>query len=261
MISACLMVKNEEALLGDCLKSILPFVDEVVLVDTGSQDGTLAVAESFGSAVRVFRDYWKDDFGEMRTHTLELALGNWLLVIDADERFISDGVDGADGLRRMVDDVENMEEYRDIVAFNFLVLNELPGGQKKSTQSIRMFKNGLGFRYVGAIHNQLTYSGNIFGVPEDMRIHHLGYNLSPEKMQEKYRARIGILTAEVRRDPNDMIARFHLVKGLLQRNQYGLARTEASLIIMALRRKDFHFTGTPFNELFQIAGIEKGASE
>jgi hypothetical protein len=140
-------------------------------------------------------------------------------------------------------------------------VNELPIAQLQTTQSIRLFKNGLGFKYVGAIHNQLTYRGDVCDVGTIMSIRHLGYNLSPEKMLKKFENRIWILEKEVKKNPEDPIARHHLAKMLLQGGETPNARTEAAMAIALLRRKKFVFSGTPFEELFQIAGMEKGAGE
>ncbi|MDR3670820.1 MAG: glycosyltransferase [Holophaga sp.] len=78
-----MIVKNEAAILGRCLSSVRGLVDELVVVDTGSSDGTLAVAEQFGA--RVGRFPWRDDFSAARNESLRLCTGDWVLVLDADE--------------------------------------------------------------------------------------------------------------------------------------------------------------------------------
>ncbi len=87
-ISLCLIVRDEEAMLRDCLASAADHVDEIVVVDTGSTDGTVAIAESFGAAVHEFA--WVDDFSAARNEALRHAIGDWILVLDADER-LADG--------------------------------------------------------------------------------------------------------------------------------------------------------------------------
>jgi len=78
-----MIVKNEEGTLGHCLASVQTLVDEIVIVDTGSTDGTLAIARQYGA--RIFQHPWRDDFSAARNESLRHCSGDWLLVLDADE--------------------------------------------------------------------------------------------------------------------------------------------------------------------------------
>ncbi len=88
LVSGCLIVKNEEQYIGECLKSLSSFVDEIVVYDTGSEDATIELAEAFGA--RVIRGYWDDDFGAARNRSLTHCKGRWILWVDADERVLGD---------------------------------------------------------------------------------------------------------------------------------------------------------------------------
>lgn len=83
LLSAVLIVRNEEANLADCLASVRDIVDEIVVLDSGSTDATVTVAERFGARVAT-RPF--DDFGRHKQAALERATGQWILSIDADER-------------------------------------------------------------------------------------------------------------------------------------------------------------------------------
>lgn len=83
-ISLCLIVRDEERLLPGCLESVRDAVDELVVVDTGSRDATVAIAERFGA--RVVAAPWRDDFAAARNEALQLSTGDWVLQLDADER-------------------------------------------------------------------------------------------------------------------------------------------------------------------------------
>jgi glycosyltransferase involved in cell wall biosynthesis len=82
-LSLCMIVRNEEKRLGRCLASAMPWVGEAIVVDTGSTDGTVALAEAAGA--RVPRFAWRDDFALARNHALAAATREWVLVLDADE--------------------------------------------------------------------------------------------------------------------------------------------------------------------------------
>src|SRR5665213_3668406 len=84
MISACLITKNEEKWLGECLEHLKPLVSEVIVVDTGSTDRTMDIAREKGA--RVSQIKWENDFSKARNISLEKASQRWILIIDPDER-------------------------------------------------------------------------------------------------------------------------------------------------------------------------------
>lgn len=82
-LSLVLIARDEERCIGRALDSAAPFVDELVVVDTGSTDSTVSVARSRGARVHHFA--WCDDFAAAKNHALSLAGGEYRLVMDADE--------------------------------------------------------------------------------------------------------------------------------------------------------------------------------
>lgn len=86
-LALSMIVKNEEKDLPGCLESVRGIVDEIVIADTGSTDGTIAVAESFGA--KVIRIPWNDDFAEARNASLREVTTDWVLSLDADEQLDS----------------------------------------------------------------------------------------------------------------------------------------------------------------------------
>jgi glycosyltransferase involved in cell wall biosynthesis len=83
-LSLSMVVRNEAAQIGAALASVAGFVDEMVVLDTGSSDDTVAIAEGCGA--RVVQGAWPGDFAPARNQALELVRGSWVLVLDADER-------------------------------------------------------------------------------------------------------------------------------------------------------------------------------
>jgi glycosyltransferase involved in cell wall biosynthesis len=82
-VSCCLIVRNEEATLRDCLSSVADLVQEIIIVDTGSTDGTREVASGFGARVVDFT--WQDSFASARNESIRHATGRWIFWLDADE--------------------------------------------------------------------------------------------------------------------------------------------------------------------------------
>lgn len=82
-LSLCMIVKDEESRLGKCLRSVKKLVDEIIVIDTGSTDKTIEIAQSFGARVESFE--WNHDFSAARNEGLKYVTGDWVLVLDADE--------------------------------------------------------------------------------------------------------------------------------------------------------------------------------
>lgn len=101
-ISLCMIVKDEEEVLGRCLESVGGLVDEIVVVDTGSADGTREIAQSLGA--RVFRLAWEDDFAAARNFSFSQASGDYLMWLDADDVLPPESAEKFPALREMLEE-------------------------------------------------------------------------------------------------------------------------------------------------------------
>jgi hypothetical protein len=144
LLSACLIVKDEEELLPDCLASLAGVVDEIVVYDTGSTDRTVEIAQAAGATV--LRGYWDDDFGRARNAALEACSGRWVLHLDADERFVEE----ATGLRALL--ARATEDK-----LNLRIDNVAPDGVGIgfSHHGTRLFRRTRG-RWLGRLHEQVV---------------------------------------------------------------------------------------------------------
>ncbi|MFM7675646.1 MAG: glycosyltransferase family 2 protein, partial [Synechococcus sp.] len=84
MLSLSMLVRDEASRIEAALASVAGFVDEIVVLDTGSRDDTMAIARRCGAQVHMLP--WPGDFAPARNHALELVRGDWVLVLDADEQ-------------------------------------------------------------------------------------------------------------------------------------------------------------------------------
>lgn len=141
-LSACLIVKNEKDHIRDVLSS-LAGVDEIIVVDTGSQDNTVELAREF--TPDVFTDYqWNDDFAEARNHALNKCTGDWVISIDADEILEPGGVAKIRAL------LENARP--DQLHFSVDMTAKFTGNKHNLPRIIR---NDGQVRWVGAAHETL----------------------------------------------------------------------------------------------------------
>jgi glycosyltransferase involved in cell wall biosynthesis len=145
-VSAALIVKNEEKTLGRCLASIDGAVDELVVVDTGSDDATKAVAASHGA--RVFDFTWQDDFAAARQYAFEQTTGDWVFWLDAD-----DVVVGADRIRHVT-----ANAAPDVTGFYWrYILGRDGRGQPTFTcWRERCVRNDGSSRWTGRVHEVLV---------------------------------------------------------------------------------------------------------
>ncbi len=142
-ISASLIVKNEKDHIKDVLSSLVG-VDEIVVVDTGSQDNTVDLARTFTD--KVFTDYtWNDDFAAARNHALSKCTGDWILSIDGDE-VLEEG--GIEKIRKIIE-----AATADQLHFS-VVMTAKGSGQKHNLP--RIFRNDGSVKWTGAAHETLT---------------------------------------------------------------------------------------------------------
>ncbi len=176
VLSLCMIVKNERENLPRCLASAQPYVDEIVVVDTGSQDGTPEIAIQFGAKVYYFE--WCDDFAAARNYSLSQASGDWILVLDADEELVVNS-------ETFLEQIIGKPEF-----FTFSLIRTEANDQEGMTplHTIRLFRNIPEIKYVNRFHEQLIYQGEVIsdqlvGQLESLRILHYGY--LKEQVQQK----------------------------------------------------------------------------
>ncbi len=201
-ISACMIVKNEETFLPRCLASIRDLVDEIILVDTGSDDRTVEVATEYGC--RVFNFSWTGDFSAARNESLRYAESDWILIIDADEEIPAEEIDS---IREAVNNPAH--EIISISVYN----KSLESGQVSSfLPSVRLFRRQLELKYDGIVHNRLMLPRDKQVIRRDIKLFHYGYDLSTQELEQKKKRSIELLEKQLRENPDDVFANFNMAQ-------------------------------------------------
>jgi glycosyltransferase involved in cell wall biosynthesis len=226
-LSACMIVKNEEEMLPRCLASIKDHVDELVIVDTGSTDRTVEIAESFGA--RVYHHPWQNDFSLHRNQSISYARGKWIFIIDADEEFIPPE-------QRSLGDELALAEQKGCDALVMRVENSCSGGRDRVVaDSIRIFLNGETIRYEGIVHNNLT--GVAHAGLSLSRIIHYGYDTTREAALKKFERTAALLQKQIDENPHNATAHMYLAcsHASLDRHDDALREALAAIDLVELR--------------------------
>ena len=184
LLSLCMIVRNEQANLVRCLESVRSVVDEMVIVDTGSKDETIAIAQHYGARVEHFA--WCDDFAAARNYSLSQVTGEWILHLDADEELIVDDENFRQQLVRS--EVLGFAVTReDLIG----VQDEIVGGFH-----LRLFRNLPEFRYAHRFHEQLQYHGDrvrMYEQIQGIKILHHGNSTEAAVLQKAQQRDIPLL--------------------------------------------------------------------
>lgn len=250
-ITLCMIVRNEESLIKQCLESAAPYVDEIIVVDTGSTDNTsnAIYSSTAGKKVRIFHHIWNDDFAQARNLSLSHATGDWILILDADERIAEkDWV-----LLRSHIGTKKFIGYS-MTTRNYGLLRNMPGWTScvgaypgleagypgwHPTSKVRLFPNRKGILFKYRVHELveesiLSQKGHI--KPCRIVVHHIGASeISEDLKKEEYY--LSLIRKKMEEFPDDPLPYFEA--GVIS---YGLRRLNEAdkyfrLSLEALRAK------------------------
>lgn len=206
LLSVCMIIKNEEALLPGCLKSVEGLADEVVIVDTGSTDRSVEIARRAGAAV--LHEPWANDFSAPLNKALRAAKGQWILRLDGDEELYAEH---REKLRQLLAD-ESVEGY----IFPIVnLINDRSVVEEEASSFIRLFRNRPEYKFEGAIHEQIVPSivrsrPNALFKQENVRIRHYGYLKEICESKKKPERNMEILRQAVMKEPDNAFIQFNL---------------------------------------------------
>jgi O-antigen biosynthesis protein len=203
-ISLCMIVRDEERVLADCLASMRPFFKEIIVVDTGSSDHTPEIAQEFGATVHRFP--WTDSFAEARNESLRHATGKWIFWTDADDTLtLASGEEIVDAALRAPDDVAAW-----VVPVQFVDAG--PAGGTR-VDHVKLLRNFPGLAFEGRIHEQVMGSldgrGRI-GRLERAVVLHSGYDTSEEGQARKRERDWHLLKLDLEERPEHPFVHFNL---------------------------------------------------
>lgn len=196
-LTVCVLTKNEEKFLAQCLASVKGLADQLLVLDTGSTDRTIEIAKARGAEVHSFT--WCDDFSAARNAALEHITGDWVLMLDADEEL------PADQHAKLRADMANAGA----ISYRLPLVNHGEEAQGRSFVP-RLFRNAPGVYYYGRIHEQVFPSllplCKQFGLETKLgtaQITHHGYAKEVIKDRNKIERNLNLLQLAIAERPQD----------------------------------------------------------
>lgn len=200
-VSLCLIVKNEETNVKACIEPLRALVDEIVVIDTGSTDATKSIARDLGA--RVFDFAWCDDFAAARNEWSKHATGDFILMLDADDRVSQSEIEK---LRVLLERVEDGACY-----MMTCVCLTIDGGVGCEVEQVRLYPNKPEHRWKHRVHEQITESLFATGVKlekTDIRVVHTGY-LREEMVEKKSERNLRLVEMDCADHPTSPFAHFN----------------------------------------------------
>jgi glycosyltransferase involved in cell wall biosynthesis len=216
-----MIVKNEEKHLARCLSSVKDVVDEIVVVDTGSSDETIKIAESFNA--KIFHFNWVNDFSAARNFSLSKCTGNWILYLDADEELNPNCI-------------EELIKYKShSPAGVYCTVKSL--GSASANGSVmkypRLFANVPGVEFVGKVHEQIIDSLRKIKIPlvdSEIEIIHHGYAIDVVGLQKKKERNLDLLLSNENKKSNTY-DKLKLIQTYISLDKYDEAEVRANSVI------------------------------
>ncbi|MDR0951753.1 MAG: glycosyltransferase family 2 protein [Oscillospiraceae bacterium] len=236
-LSQVMIVKNEEKNIERALKWAKGIAFEQIVVDTGSTDRTVEIAEKMGA--KVFHFTWINDFGAAKNYAIEQASGNWIAFLDADEFFVDKEVPV---VMEYLDKINREHPAILGIVCPWVCVDESKDMEIQLIgEQMRLFRNKPNVRYVGKIHEAIPLHITQHVKTTEFSILHTGYTPEEYKDKAKGERNVELLRKAVEDYPDNANYKAYLAEAL--RTSEG-GKKEAREIYRALRSSGTQFLKT-----------------
>jgi len=209
-----MIVKNEAITLDKCLKTASNYVDEIIIIDTGSIDETKIIASKYTDKIYDFK--WCDDFSKARNFSIEKANNDWILVLDADENILQYN---KNEIVEFISDKRNEEIVGRIKRINPF---EDTSGEKRYIERVNRLFNRNFYEYTGIIHEQVTSIKSKEYSTKNIEIvaEHYGYTREVIVKTNKLERNISLLKKAIEENSYDPYLYYQLGKAYYMAKDY-----------------------------------------
>jgi glycosyltransferase involved in cell wall biosynthesis len=242
--SLCMIVRNEEHHLPDCLRSVKDLFDQVVVTDTGSTDRTREIAAEFGAQVIDFP--WPDSFGAARNESLRHATGDWVMWLDADDRL------DEENRQHLTTVLDSLGDELDAYAMKVRSVLDAAGTSFRLLDQVRLFPNRPEIRWDYRIHEQILPAVNRVGGGvrwANVVIDHVGYADAGAR-RGKLERNLRLLELDYADRPDDGFTLFNLGWTLLD-----LGRTAEALTHLEKALEKTNPSSSTLRKLYHLLAL------
>lgn len=270
-LSICMIVKNEATNLPGSLASVKSVSDEIIVVDTGSTDKTVAIAQKAGANVSTHP--WKDDFAAARNVSLQQATQDWILILDADETLTPAG-------QQLIQSIKQDKPLGQIKPEDLLLVTllrrEIGANQSPYTQVSRLFRNLPKIEFIRPYHESIDESVEVLMAAEeqwqigqfgDVAIDHTGYGIDEIAAKDKLNRARKIMAAHLAEHPQDAYMANKLGALYTQSNEWDRALSTLQTALSSgnfdpMTQYELHYhLGIAHRNLIPVAGQMAAAEE
>ncbi len=207
-ISLCMIVKNEEKVIGRCLESVKDLFDEIIIVDTGSTDKTKEIVKKYTNHIYDFK--WVDDFSKARNFSFSKATKDYIMWLDADDVVFEKDLEELKKLKKSLD------TSIDIIMMKYDISFDENMKPTLSYYRERLFKREKNYKWIDPIHEVIPLKGNI--IYKDISISHMKeYHNDPDRNLRIFENMIK------EKIPLNARQRFYYARELYYKKRYGEA--------------------------------------
>jgi len=226
-ITVALMVKNEKTNLVETIPFFKEHFEEVLIIDTGSTDGTVEYLKE--QNINLLQTKWNYSFADVRNELIKAATGDYILMLDADERIN----------KEFVGQMRATIQSNDL-SYEVKIMNITDDNKLNSTHiNIRLFKNDGNFYYEGNIHEQLKHTNGHTPKITSLLLRHYGYRSEVIRTKGKRKRNMRILQMELKKDPNNAFHNYNMSTELINIKKYNEA-------LLHLKKAAKHSKGKSF---------------
>ncbi len=226
-ISLCMIVRNEEKNIERCLKSAAKLVDEIVVVDTGSEDRTKAICKKYKA--KVFDFSWEDDFAAARNIAVEKASCDWVMWLDADEEL---QIKDKRAFKKLLQKEE--KDLMPVIMIHYYGEHPADKSRAYKNSACRLFRNKSGICFSGKIHERLAGDDITERISEKeqdyIKILHYGY--MDDEIEHKSGRNMKMLLKEREEQPENAWIQYHLAVEYYHTKAYAEAYGLVNLAIL-----------------------------
>ena len=258
LLSIGIIFKNEIRCLERCLKSLQPLREalscELVMADTGSDDGSREVAERYADILIDFP--WIDDFSAARNAVLDCCSGKWHFFIDADEWLDGDFSELIVFLRKG----GNPAKLGYIVQRNYMTPDT--GGEYRDFYAVRLIRMAPGLYFQGTIHENMSHAKlNPSVLLRRVILHHDGYGYQSKKQkQQKAKRNMALLRQELEQDPDNLLLLLQCLESGRDEPDY-LELLHRAVALVERKEDDWKKYGPPILRYAVLSAQEKKLPE